>query len=152
MTVADRQAVSDVLIRLGRLVDDREWERLTGLFTDQVWVDYTSLWGGNPETLDRNALIGQWRRMLSGMDATQHFIGNAVAELGGDAEELSAVANVIGVHRLANPTGGPLWTVAGTYEARLVRTADSWAISALTLRVAWIDGNTNIVNLAGQDA
>jgi hypothetical protein len=151
MTVGDRQTVGDVLIRLGRLVDDRDWERLPGLFTDPVRVDYTSLWGGDPETLACDTLIGRWRRLLGGMEATQHFVGSAVVEPGGDPDELSAVANVIGVHRLANPTGGSLWTVGGTWGARLVRTAGSCAISSLALRVAWTDGNTNIVNLAGQD-
>lgn len=151
MTTDELQAVTEietVISRLLRMVDDRDWTGLPSVFTEQVQVDYTSLWGGEPETLHRDALIGRWRDLLSGLDATQHLGGNVLAEIDADGHGASAVSNVIGVHRLTNPTGGPLWTVGGTYHTRLFRTGDGWAISSLTLRVAWTEGNTNIMTLA----
>jgi SnoaL-like domain len=146
MSIEDRLDVTDAVYRLGRMVDDRNWDGLRKLFTDPLYTDYTSLWGGEPETLAPDTLIDRWQQLTSGIEGTQHFIGGALVDVGGD--EASAVANVIAVHRRTNPQGGPHWTVGGTYDMRLVRTGDGWAISAITLRVAWTDGNLGIMNVA----
>lgn len=150
MTIEDRYQVETTLSRLGRLVDDRDWDGLHDLFTEIVEVDYTSLWGGEPEKLAREDLIGRWRDTLTELEATQHVITNVLADVTGDTA--TATANVVGVHRRAVTTGGPLWTVGGTYHARLTRSAGSWRIDSLTLRVAWADGNIGIMTIGATGA
>ena len=44
------------------------------LFEDQVDVDYTSLWGGEPETVTSPELVGGWRELLDRLHTTQHLI------------------------------------------------------------------------------
>jgi hypothetical protein len=151
MTTEDRYQVETTLSRLGRLIDDRDWDGLHDLFTDVVEVDYTSLWGGEPEKLARETLIGRWRDVLTGLESTQHVIANVLAAI--DGPTATATANVVGVHRLTVPNGGPLWTVGGTYHVRLARHAEtSWRIEALTLRVSWADGNTAVMSEAARRA
>jgi len=69
-----------------------------------------------------------------------------LTDISGDTA--TATANVVATHRLTNPVGSPLWTVGGTYHVRLTRTGGRWAIEALTLKVAWTDGNPDIMTRA----
>ncbi|HLI00115.1 MAG TPA: nuclear transport factor 2 family protein [Acidimicrobiales bacterium] len=146
--VADRLAILELTANLGLLVDAREWAEIEALFTDPVVIDYTSLNGGEPQTLHPAEVVGGWQRMLDHLDATQHLIANQVIELDGD--RASCGANVQGTHVLANASGGPLWTVGGRYDYKLARTADGWRITGLTLTVRWATGNQHIMTLAAE--
>ena len=143
MTSEDRYQVETAISRLGRLVDDRDWDGLDGLLGDVVEVDYTSLWGGEPEKVARDVLIGRWRNLLGKLDATQHVFTNILPEISGDTA--TATANVVAVHRRAVPTGGHLWTVGGSYHIRLARSGGAWRIESITLKAAWTDGNIAIM-------
>lgn len=146
--LSDRATITDTVVRMGWFLDRRDWDGLRGLFTERVSTDYTDLWGGTPQEGPVDQLLstsgqGSWRRTMDGLDATQHLITNVLVDLDGD--EARATANVLGVHRLPNPHGSPLWTVGGTYDFRLVRTAAGWRIRAITQRLTWVEGNQQIL-------
>jgi hypothetical protein len=61
-----------------------------------------------------------------------------------DGGRAAATANVVAVHRKATHLGNPLWTVGGTYDYGLARTADGWVIDQLRLTVQWADGNQHL--------
>lgn len=148
MDLADRAAITDTVTRFGWCLDRRDWDGLKSLFTDVVRTDYTALWGGEPQEASVDELLatdrqGSWRRTMDGLDATQHLITNILVTVDGDTA--TATANVVGVHRLPNPHGGPLWTVGGTYEFALTRTADGWRIRAITQGITWVDGNQQVL-------
>jgi hypothetical protein len=148
MDLADRAAITDTVTRFGWCLDRRDWDGLKALFTDVVRTDYTALWGGEPQEASVDELLatdrqGSWRRTMDGLDATQHLITNILTNVDGDTA--TATANVVGVHRLPNPHGGPLWTVGGTYVFVLTRTADGWRIRAITQGITWVDGNQQVL-------
>ena len=148
--LVDRVAVADTVTRMAWYLDRRDWDGLAGLFTERVYTDYTSLWGGTPLEATVEELLstdrqGSWRRTMDGLEATQHLVTNILVELDGD--EARATANVVGHHRLTNPHGSPLWTVGGTYDFRLVR-ADRWRIRAITMTITWAQGNQHVLALA----
>ena len=64
--MSDREAIADITARLGLLTDARDWPAVRALFCDGVEVDYTSLNGGEPETVPPTDLVGGWRRCSSG--------------------------------------------------------------------------------------
>ena len=72
-------------------VDDLDWETVRSSFTTEVEIDYTSLWGGEPETLTADQLIDRWRQLLPGFDATQHLIGPVAVT---EADELTASCTI----------------------------------------------------------
>ncbi len=153
--LSDRATITDLVVRMGWLLDRRDWDGLRGLFTDRVRTDYTALWGGRPQEGAVDELLGtsaqgSWRRTMDGLEATQHLITNVLVDVSGD--EARATANVLGVHRLTNPHGSPLWTVGGTYDIGLVRTAGGWRIRAITQGLTWVDGNQQILFRAAQAA
>ncbi len=144
----DRATISDVITRMGWCLDRRDWDGFKKLFTERVYTDYTALWGGEPQEASVDELLatdrqGSWRRTMDGLEATQHLITNILADVTGD--EAAATANVVGVHRLVNPHGSPLWTVGGTYEFRLTRRGDTWLIRAITQRLTWVEGNQQVL-------
>lgn len=142
----DRQALTDTVLRYGRCIDDRDWDGLAALLSERVDLDFTSLWGGQPETLSGAQLAERWRSMREALDATQHVIAGILPTVDGDAA--TVVSNLVAVHRRAAAAGSPLWTVGGAYEFRLERAGGRWAIRGLTLRVAWVDGNQSVVSPA----
>jgi hypothetical protein len=141
-----RLEIMELTSSLLLLIDAREWAAAEELFTDRVNVDYTSLNGGEPQTVSPAGLVGGWRQMLDHLEATQHLQGNHVISVDGD--EATCATNVQGTHVLPNATGGHIWTVGGRYDFRLTRTPSGWRISAMTLAVKWATGNQHIMALA----
>ncbi|OLF15375.1 nuclear transport factor 2 family protein [Actinophytocola xanthii] len=155
MTLDDRATITDTVVRMGWYLDRRDWDGLRGLFTEHVFTDYTDLWGGQPRegTVDQllsTTAQGSWRRTMDGLEATQHLITNVLVDVDGD--QARATANVLGVHRLTNPHGSPLWTVGGTYDFGLNRTGAGWRIQAITYRISWVDGNQQVLFRAAMAA
>jgi len=107
------------------LADLQDWERLERCFGEGVTVDYSSLWGGEPQKLNRADLLAQWQALLPGFDATQHQLGPVTIEVDGD--EAVAEAKIVATHLLE----GRGWIVEGRYDCRLVRAGDGWRIAAL---------------------
>lgn len=143
MSEQDPAAVRDTISRYGRFIDDRDWDGLASILADSIRFDFTSLWGGEPERVTGIELVGRWRGMSERLDATQHLITGVLPEI--DGETATVVASLMAVHRRASVTGGPLWTVGGTYRFGLRRAADRWVIDGLSLRVAWVEGNQAVV-------
>lgn len=141
--LADRLEILELSSKLGLLVDARDWAALEALFSDPVRVDYTSLFGGEPQTQSPAELVAGWRQNLERLDATQHLIGNQAIEVDGD--QASCAANVQATHLLTSGSDGPLWTVGGRYDYGLTRSAGGWRIGALTLTLHWETGNREIL-------
>ena len=142
----DRLAILELIGRLALLLDARDWDALEGLFTNPVYSDRTSLWGGEPETQSPAEFVGGWRYALANLDAVHHLITGHVISLDGD--QATCAANMQGTHVFANASGGPMWTVGGRHDYQLKRTADGWRISGLTFTIQWATGNMHIVTLA----
>jgi ketosteroid isomerase-like protein len=142
----DRLAILELIGNLALLLDARDWKALEGLFTDPVYNDRTSLFGGEPQTLGRAEFVDGWRQTLQNLDAVHHLITCHVINLDGD--RATCAANMQGTHVLANSSGGPMWTVGGRHDYQLTRTADGWKIAGLTFTIQWATGNMHIVTLA----
>ncbi|TIX03365.1 MAG: nuclear transport factor 2 family protein [Mesorhizobium sp.] len=92
LTIEDKTAIAEAVAGIGLYADLREWNRVRSYFAARVTTDYTSLFGGEVATSDRDALIAQWQGLLPGFDATQHLITNIVVEgAGNDAVARSHV-------------------------------------------------------------
>lgn len=111
---------------MAALVDLRDWDGLARCLADRLTVDYSSLWGGDPQQLGRDELIAQWRGLIPGFDATRHELGPISVEVGGN--EARAEAPVSATHLL----GDGAWIVEGRYRCRVAREGETWRISAIT--------------------
>jgi hypothetical protein len=142
----DRLAIIELIGRLALLLDARDWTALEQVFTDTVYSDRTSLYGGEPMTLGAAEFVSGWRQVLGNLDAVHHLISCHVISLDGD--QATCAANMQGTHVYANASGGPMWTVGGRHDYQLKRTLDGWRISGLTFTIQWATGNEHIATLA----
>ncbi|MCZ0997894.1 nuclear transport factor 2 family protein [Streptomyces mirabilis] len=144
----DRYEIVELCTRMGWHLDHCQWDELVDLFTEEIRLDYTSLNGGEPVTLPRKDVIEKWRSNREGLAATQHLVSNQLVDVDGDTAVATAMFQA--THLLPNDFGGPLWTLAGEYRYVLLRTADGWRITGLTMSIIWAEGNRNIRDLAVQ--
>jgi SnoaL-like domain len=131
-----------VLTRMLHAIDAHDWETLRASFADQVRTDYTSLFGGEPETVAADDLVARWRPLMLGYTATQHQTGPVVAT--GDRLD----AHVTAHHWLDDAPGGDTWTVHGHYVARVA----GERITELTLLTLRQTGNRDLPALATERA
>jgi hypothetical protein len=127
-----------VLTRMLHAFDAHDWDTLRASFTDEVRIDYSSLFGGEPETITADDLLGRWRPFAEGLTATQHLTGPVVAT--GDRLDTHVTAH----HWLDGAPGGDTWVVHGHYVVRVV----DGRIAELTLRAFRQTGNLDLPALA----
>ena len=61
--IADRLAISDVIIRYATALDTRDWRLLRSILTDRVAIDYTSF---DPD-LDLEMDAAEWVHRVRGL-------------------------------------------------------------------------------------
>jgi hypothetical protein len=149
-TVDDHHAARDTLLMMFFATDRRDWDTVRSHLADTVHLDYTSLNGGEPATIDADDLVTAWKGLLPGFDATHHHL-SIITSTGSDIG-IDIIANGTATHRLASTSGESLWTIAGYYNATLQPAGGRWAISAITFTATWGAGNQELVTLAQQRA
>lgn len=122
-------------------VDLLQLDSAERLFANEVEVDYTSLWGGTPATMTPAQLIGSWRTLLPGFDATWHELGEIAVTITG--QHARASCSVAARHWI----GKALWLPKGQYDFTLVKT-DIWRISQMRLVMAAEIGDRGLVSQA----
>lgn len=127
-----------VLTRMLHAIDAEDWDTLLACFADEVRTDYTSLFGGEPETITAEELVGRWRPLMLGYTATHHQTGPVVET--GDRLDTHVIAH----HWLDDADGGDTWVVYGHYVATI---ADG-RIAELTLLTSRQTGNRDLPGLA----
>jgi SnoaL-like domain len=146
----------DVFTSMLHAIDILDWDAFHGLFAPRVALDYTSLWGGEPETSSVEDLVAAWQQLAHGFDATQHLTGPVVVTPVADDEHRARGQTTIrAYHQIliematgSSASGGGVWMVAGEYDVGFVRAADGWRIDAITLRRAYEDGDRGLVDVA----
>ncbi|MDH6216885.1 nuclear transport factor 2 family protein [Streptomyces pseudovenezuelae] len=139
----DRLDVIETCTRMLWYVDLRRWDALPAVLAEKVTLDYTSLNGGTPVTLPADRIIADWAAGLGHLRATQHLIGNQIAEVDGDTAVLTA--HFQATHLLPNPYGAPTWTLGGRYRFDLTRATAGWRIAGVVMTTLWADGNQQIM-------
>ena len=138
----DRLTITDVVNSMGTLADLGQYEQLQQLFTDEVTVDYTSLFPGEVQNISSEQLMTQWQSTLPGFDATQHLITNHQISIDGD--EAQAIAYVRATHKL----GDEMWVVGGYYVNELVRTDEGWKLEAIQYNALYEEGDRSLIEQA----
>jgi hypothetical protein len=129
-----RNTVADVAHHL----DTKRWDELRALYADEVATDYTSLFGGTPQTQRSDALIAGWRSLLANA-RTHHLLGPIAVDVDGD--RVRARCHVRALHYAAGLPGGSEWEVLGHYVFELARGRDGFRIVKMTLHTLHQTGN-----------
>lgn len=136
----DLQAITDLLHRYARALDDKDWSLLATCFT----ADAVALYGAALGRQEGFAAIEKvCRTALGHLDSSQHMISNPEIRIDGDTA--TARCSVHAQHTKAGTPGGDNMTIGGTYRDELVRTADGWRIRRRELLFLWQEGNQAVL-------
>lgn len=127
-------------------VDLNRYDIAEAAFASDIVVDYTSLWGGEPQHTTPAGLTESWRALVPGFDATRHELSDIEARIDGD--KAIATASVDARHWL----DGALWRPIGTYRWALERVAGRWAVTSMTLIMLEEIGDRGLVAKAAERA
>jgi hypothetical protein len=138
-----KEEIQDRIAVMLSAIDGLDWSTVRAAFAPSVRVDYTSLFGGIPESLDAGALLERWQGLLPGFEATQHLIGPVIVTDGAGGTA-TAETQVRGYHYVAGADGGPVWMVAGRYRFAMERGDGEWRVRGITLELAYQEGNLGL--------
>lgn len=127
-------------------VDLARYDLAESAFAPSIVIDYTSLWGGEPQTMAPSALMDAWRGLVPGFDATRHELRDVQATVTGDTA--MATAFVDGRHWI----DGALWRPVGTYQWKLRKFEGRWKVEAMTFDMTQEFGDRGLVTRATERA
>ncbi len=121
--LADRLAVTDVVIRYFELVDAKDWDRMHEVFTE----DTTTRWTPDRLVEGRDAVVGASRHMVGSDEiVTYHHVASMAPVVDGDTADVTA--RVRAMHYGVGPRAGKFYESLGVQPTRLVRTPEGWRI------------------------
>ena len=135
----DRMEITHVVDEIDNAVDAKDWEKCRTYFTDEIYVDFTSLAGGSPGNMPADDLVGAWSKNLYADKLSHHMRSNHRIAIDGDRAEAFSKGYALNI--LHRSTGSDLWEVWGDYTHTLERTNDGWKCSGMTLVVTYARGN-----------
>jgi ketosteroid isomerase-like protein len=118
--------------------DEKDWAGVAATYTDDAEYVHP---GGRLEGVD--AIVERTRGALAALDASQHLIGSITVDVDGD--EAASLAYFQAQHVRAGTPGGDLYTIAGSYADRWLRTTAGWRIAQRTQAYHWRSGNRDVV-------
>lgn len=147
LSLEDRVAIVDTITDIAAGADRRDWQRVRGAFADRVTLDYTSLFGGEPQTSSGSEVVDQWSAFLPGFDATQHLVTNYTIK-SVDGERAAAEADFQAAHRI----GSVMWVLMGRYSYDLVEVDGEWKVSRLVMTWTHETGDRDLAAQAAERA
>lgn len=145
-TKTDNQSIIETIGSIFSGVDERNWTKVQGAMAKEIYIDYTSLAGGEPATLSSEKIIENWKGVLPGFQSTHHQIGNFQVNVTGD--KASATFSGLALHYLNDET----WTVIGTYDFALTKNAKGvWSVEKMKLNLQKQAGNLDLPAMATQN-
>jgi ketosteroid isomerase-like protein len=129
-TLTDRLDIERTIYSLGRCLDERDFEGLRDLFTEDAAVATP---GGTATGHD--ALVEQARGRHSNDDGIQHVITNLLVDQDGDRAKVRANLLVSFAH--TGPADLAPFLLGEVYRFELRRSADGWRIARLSSKPTW---------------
>jgi SnoaL-like domain len=146
--VGDPEAskVISVVASIPLAVDLAAYDLAEKAFAPKVVIDYTSLWGGQANTMSPAELMTAWRGIVPGFDATWHELSQVKAQVSGN--KATAGAFVDGRHWL----GDKLWRPVGNYEWDLEKLNDQWKVTRMAFKMTQEIGDRALASMAMERA
>jgi hypothetical protein len=132
----DKEQIKDIVSSVAMLQDMKQWERLENYFVKKPFVDIKSLSGETPAVISKKRLIDSWRKEIgSYFYATRHFIRKLGVRML-SSRRARVTTSVENVHYVADRGDRYVWTVRGTVDYILVKTANgTWKISQMIFKL-----------------
>lgn len=126
----DRLRIEELISKLGRCLDERDFEGLRDLYTDDATVTTP---GGT--STGHDALVDQARRRHSEDDGIQHVMTNLLVELDGD--QASVRANLLASFARSGATDPQPYVLGEVCRFTLIRSGEGWRFTTLLATPVW---------------
>lgn len=130
-----------VLIRYARLCDERDWDAMAEVFSEEASAHY-----GGWLLPDRTAIQVMLRDNLGGCGPTQHLLGNLEVDVTDNA--VTSRIEVRASHRGTGEKKDQTYDCMGHYHDRWTRTLDGWRIAHRAMVVALEFGSRRVLGPA----
>jgi fermentation-respiration switch protein FrsA (DUF1100 family) len=132
--------VKQSIIKMVNAIDTKQWALAQDQFTEEVYVDYSSLTGLPGSLTTSSNLVGGWEDLLKHVN-THHMLSNFNISITDSKAEVFS-------HVYASHTadGIDYWDAYGRYHHKLSKVEDEWLISSMTLIMHGQKGNTEFLN------
>ena len=140
----DTDSIRSVVTRVSHHIDRKRWSELRSLYAEEVDVDYTSLFGGQPQRQRGDDLMEGWRSALA-VISTHHLFGPVDVTVTAGGASATAECHVRAWHHAKGAPGGEEWVVGGHYAFGLTRTGESWVIATMKLETLQQTGNLKLL-------
>ncbi len=139
--------IEQVLYRYCALVDQRNWEAMGSVFTDDTVGDYNGL-----EVIGLAKLIEQANaNMVTGkLLATQHNISNPRIHINTDGLSAHVVSNYYAVHYGGEEFAGQIYSMWGEYDDIFIKEGERWRIKHRKYRTSFTQGDDRMVWNGGE--
>lgn len=138
--------VISVVSSIPLAVDLADYALAERAFAPSVVIDYTSLWGGQPNKMTPQELMTAWRGIVPGFDATWHELSDVSAKI--DGNRATATAFVDGRHWI----GDTLWRPVGRYDWNLEKMNGAWKVTTMTFKMTQEIGSRDLAAKAMERA
>lgn len=118
----DEREIIRGLSRFARILDNKQWDRLSDVFAQDISFDYGT--GGDQHGMA--ALTANMRRFLDRCGGTQHLIGSILVDVDGD--RATTRSYVQARHQRVNDPAGPIFDSNGEYVDQWERRDEGWRI------------------------
>jgi hypothetical protein len=132
--LVDESDLRKLLLRLPWILDNREWDAIGELFTEDAVMEVH----GHQRT-GRDAIVDGPRRDLARLyEAAYHNVGNIYIDIDGD--EATIVTYCVAVHlpKASDPTSH--FDAGAKWNVKAVRTEDGWRFDRWRLDPVWVAG------------
>lgn len=134
--MSDKDQIREIVTSIAILQDMKQWERLEEYFVTKPFVDNKAISGEMPAVIPKKRLIDSWRREIgSYFYATRHFVRRLAIRMV-NSKRAKVRTSVEHVHYVADRGDRYVWTVRGTIDYILVKTANgTWKISQMIFKL-----------------
>ena len=132
----EERAISNQLSRLARIVDNRKWEHLKSIYTDDVVFSYP----GEEEKQGIDALQRDLEAFLDNCGPTQHMLsGDLITTFEGSKATSSVYAQA--VHQGKGENAHLFYNAYGAYEDEWIKQGNEWKIAKRKFLIFQVQGD-----------
>ncbi len=139
----DKITLTELANKLYMYTDEQRWQDLLDeVFTTDIWLDVSSMGGGEPVMIKAADLCNMWQEGFKGIDQVQHQAGHYIININGDNAAIFGYA--VAYHYKASAANGKTRTFVGSYDLKAVNTDKGWRLNQFKYNLKFIDGNATL--------
>jgi len=140
----DEEKIKSTVHSFATMADQNAFEYLGRLLTNELTLDYTSLFGGQAQRTSNIALMQQWAGFLPGFDTIFHELKDMRVAIKGKQAQVNVSFTA------SHWVNEDFWQVSGRYVFTLEKQNEHWLINSVTAIKEDESGSRDVLSKVGQ--